>query len=62
LFYVSAEEGLLHRLVFKKLTRTNPRCDAVCWETALQAGRSRVRIPIVSLEFWPHYGSGDSEM
>ena len=28
------------------------RCGAVGWDTALQAGRSRVRIPMVSLEFF----------
>jgi len=37
---------------------------AVDWGTALQAGRSRVRFPMVSLDFfiaisfWPHYGPG----
>ena len=40
------------------------RGGAVGWGTALQAGRSRVRFPLVSLEFvidiilQPHYGPG----
>jgi hypothetical protein len=41
------------------------RGDAVGWDSALQAGRSRVRFPIVSFEFFidinlfrPHYGPG----
>jgi hypothetical protein len=31
---------------------TGPRGGAVGWGTALQAGRSRVRVPMVSLEFF----------
>ena len=32
------------------------RGGAVGWGTALQAGRSRVRYPMVSLEFFIYYG------
>ena len=32
------------------------RGGAVGWGTALQARRSRVRFPIVSQSFQPHYG------
>ena len=31
---------------------------AVGWGTALQAGRSRVRFPMMSLEFFIYYGHG----
>jgi len=36
------------------------RGDAVAWGIALQAGRSRVRFPMVSMtySFRPHYGPG----
>jgi hypothetical protein len=40
------------------------RDDAVGWGNTLQAGRSRIRFPMGSLDysmtksFWPHYGPG----
>jgi len=38
---------------------TGAHGGAVGWGTALQAGRSRVRLPIVSLEFFrPRYVPG----
>jgi len=50
--------------LFSKDTWLGARGGAVGWGTALQAGRSRVRFPMVSLEFSltksfrPDYGSG----
>ena len=41
------------------ITTMRARGGAVAWGTALQAGRSRVRLPMVSLKsFRPHYGPG----
>jgi len=34
------------------------RGGAVDGNTALQAGRSRVRFPMVTKSFWPPYGPG----
>ena len=42
-----------------KITTVFRRGGSVGWGTALQAGRSRGRLPMVSLQFfWPHYGPG----
>jgi len=35
-----------------KITSRGPRCSAVGWGTMLQVGRSRVRSPMVPLEFF----------
>jgi len=40
------------------MLNTGARGGGVVWGTALQAGRSRVRFPMVSLFFRPHYGPG----
>ena len=39
-------------LLYTSLTLKGDRGGAVCWGTALQASRSRVRFPMVSLEFF----------
>ena len=48
----------------RKLSK-NTRSGAVGWGTALQAGRSRRRFPMESLEFFfffrLHYGPGSTE-
>ena len=38
--------------VHYRVSKYPPRGGAVVWGTALQAGRSRVRFPMVSLEFF----------
>ena len=50
--------NLLNKFNFDSYTSVGPRGGAVGWGTALQAGRSRVRSPMVSLEFRLQYDNG----
>jgi len=60
------QDATMYSLLYfcKFLHVSGARGSAVGWGTALQVGRSRVRFPMVSLDFFidiilrPHYGPG----
>jgi hypothetical protein len=55
--WLSSSESLDTCWIFHKYCHAmGSRSGAVCWGTALKAGRSRIWFPIVSLSFQPHWG------